>query len=290
MDRPLADFHTENGLISYPRRKKRSCERPVGARYTTGEQIATKTGIYFAVGDTSVGFTPCSTQPQRPGGALRSPTPIRGGRAHFPAGPCDPEKVLGPKHPDVATSLNNLGWLLGATNRLAEAEPLFRRALAIDEKSFGPEHPDVARDLNNLAGLLSDTTGRLRPSRFSGKCCESSLSLGIARGTSIHTSAQPSITTPDGFQRWAWSGRNCGTRALGDRGRAGEVGLRPSQRRGPEVTETYTDFFTASAQETRSRRGEGASEISTKCSILSIVLREKRHFWRGALRGRGDTA
>ena len=44
--------------------------------------------------------------------------------------------------------------LLQATNRLAEAEPLYRRALAIDEKSYGPDHPDVARDLNNLAGLL----------------------------------------------------------------------------------------------------------------------------------------
>ena len=26
--------------------------------YTTGDRIATKTGIYFAAGDTSVGFTP----------------------------------------------------------------------------------------------------------------------------------------------------------------------------------------------------------------------------------------
>ena len=40
--------------------------------------------------------------------------------------------------------LNNLAQLLQATNRLAEAEPLMRRALAIDEKSFGPDHPDVA--------------------------------------------------------------------------------------------------------------------------------------------------
>ena len=37
------------------------------------------------------------------------------------------------------------------------AEPLFRRALAIDEASVGPDHPDVARDLNNLAELLRDT-------------------------------------------------------------------------------------------------------------------------------------
>ena len=45
--------------------------------------------------------------------------------------------------------------LLQATNRLAEAEPLFRRALAIHEASYGPDHPAVATDLNNLAVLLA---------------------------------------------------------------------------------------------------------------------------------------
>ncbi len=47
--------------------------------------------------------------------------------------------------------------LLQATNRLAEAEPLMRRALAIDEKSYGPDHPNVAIRLNNLAMLLQAT-------------------------------------------------------------------------------------------------------------------------------------
>jgi hypothetical protein len=47
--------------------------------------------------------------------------------------------------------------LLQDTNRLAEAEPMYRRALAIDEASFGKDHPDVARDLNNLARLLQAT-------------------------------------------------------------------------------------------------------------------------------------
>jgi tetratricopeptide (TPR) repeat protein len=47
--------------------------------------------------------------------------------------------------------------LLQATNRLSEAEPLYRRALAIDEHSYGPDHSDVARELNNLAFLLQAT-------------------------------------------------------------------------------------------------------------------------------------
>jgi tetratricopeptide (TPR) repeat protein len=70
------------------------------------------------------------------------------------------EQRLGPEHPSTATALNNLAQMLQATNRLAEAEPLMRRALTIDEASYCPDHPEVARDLNNLAGLLT-TTNRL---------------------------------------------------------------------------------------------------------------------------------
>jgi len=53
--------------------------------------------------------------------------------------------------------MNQLGLLLKTQVRFAEAEPLYRRALAIDENSYGPDHPNVARDLNNLAGLLQAT-------------------------------------------------------------------------------------------------------------------------------------
>ena len=66
-------------------------------------------------------------------------------------------RPYGPDHPHVATALNNLARLLQDTNRLGEAEPLMRRALAIAEGSYGPDHPDVASDLNNLALLLQDT-------------------------------------------------------------------------------------------------------------------------------------
>ena len=35
----------------------------------------------------------------------------------------------------------------------AKAEPLYQRALKIDEKALGPDHPDTAQTLNNLAEL-----------------------------------------------------------------------------------------------------------------------------------------
>ena len=37
------------------------------------------------------------------------------------------ETALGPEHPDVATSLNNLALLYGSQGRYAEAEPLYKR-------------------------------------------------------------------------------------------------------------------------------------------------------------------
>ena len=63
------------------------------------------------------------------------------------------EKALGPDHPDVAQSLNNLAGLYYAQGRYADAEALYKRSLAITKKALGPDHPDVALSLNNLAEL-----------------------------------------------------------------------------------------------------------------------------------------
>jgi tetratricopeptide (TPR) repeat protein len=63
------------------------------------------------------------------------------------------EKVLGPEHPGVATTLNNLAVLYQSMGNYTEALPLYERALSISEKVLGPEHPDVATTLNNLAML-----------------------------------------------------------------------------------------------------------------------------------------
>jgi tetratricopeptide (TPR) repeat protein len=63
------------------------------------------------------------------------------------------EKALGPEHPNVATSLNNLARLNDEQGRYEQAELLYKRALAIQEKVLGPEHSDVATSCNNLAGL-----------------------------------------------------------------------------------------------------------------------------------------
>ena len=63
------------------------------------------------------------------------------------------EKALGPDHPDVGTSLNNLAGLYEAQGKYDLAEPLYKRTITILEKALGPDHPSVGTSLNNLAGL-----------------------------------------------------------------------------------------------------------------------------------------
>ena len=67
------------------------------------------------------------------------------------------EKELGANDPAVADLLNQQASLLQVIARYEDAEPLFRRALAIDEASYGNDHPEVAVALNNLAHLLQAT-------------------------------------------------------------------------------------------------------------------------------------
>ncbi|MEH1773782.1 tetratricopeptide repeat protein, partial [Nostoc sp.] len=68
-------------------------------------------------------------------------------------------KRFGDKHPDVATSLNNLALLYKSQGRYSDAEPLYIEALAMRKRLLGDEHPDVATSLNNLA-LLYKSQGR----------------------------------------------------------------------------------------------------------------------------------
>lgn len=74
---------------------------------------------------------------------------------------------FGLQDPRLATSLNNLASLSASLNNLAslyqahgnyaEAEPLYKRALAIAEKALGEEHPNVATSLEYYSDLLRKT-------------------------------------------------------------------------------------------------------------------------------------
>jgi serine/threonine-protein kinase len=66
---------------------------------------------------------------------------------------------LGPRHPDVATSLNILGWLLRERGALDEAESTLRQAVEVGRAVFPPTgDARLARALNDL-GAVRDARG-----------------------------------------------------------------------------------------------------------------------------------
>jgi serine/threonine protein kinase/tetratricopeptide (TPR) repeat protein len=64
------------------------------------------------------------------------------------------ERVLGPSHPDVASSLRGLGAVLYRRGEFANAEEAYRRALAIVRERLGADHPVTGQTLSVLASTL----------------------------------------------------------------------------------------------------------------------------------------
>jgi len=56
-------------------------------------------------------------------------------------------------HPDIARSLNSIGWLYRQKAVYTEADSFLTAALAMRRDLYGSGHPDVARSLNDLAVL-----------------------------------------------------------------------------------------------------------------------------------------
>jgi CHAT domain-containing protein/tetratricopeptide (TPR) repeat protein len=64
------------------------------------------------------------------------------------------KELLGERHADYATSLNDVAVLLQSQGDYAAARPLVEQALAIYKEVLGERHPAYASGLNNLAALL----------------------------------------------------------------------------------------------------------------------------------------
>ena len=65
----------------------------------------------------------------------------------------------GEDHIDTATALETLAGPYNIERRLAEAEALYKRALAIRDKTLGAAHPDTVRLLGQL-GVVYRQLGR----------------------------------------------------------------------------------------------------------------------------------
>jgi hypothetical protein len=81
------------------------------------------------------------------------------------------EEELGPLHPDLANTLNNLAIVAESIGREGEAETLYRRAAAIAAAALPSDHPMVAASRQNLEdfcrarGLSSEAPAVIAPTQ-----------------------------------------------------------------------------------------------------------------------------
>jgi class 3 adenylate cyclase len=71
------------------------------------------------------------------------------------------DRVLGPEHPDVLATRNNLASVLAQQGMLAEAVAEFRTVLQLRQVVLGPEHPDTLATRTLLTGA-SDALAKAR--------------------------------------------------------------------------------------------------------------------------------
>ena len=64
------------------------------------------------------------------------------------------EEAYGSDHPEVATDVNLIGYVLELLGDLKGAKEHYERALKIGEEAYGANHPKVAIWVNNLGGAL----------------------------------------------------------------------------------------------------------------------------------------
>ena len=91
------------------------------------------------------------------------------------------EETLGPLHPDLANTFNNLAIVAEKTGNLADAETFYRRAVAIASASLPPDHPMIVASRENLEsfcrarGVSIDAPAPLSPTRDTHVGAETSI-------------------------------------------------------------------------------------------------------------------
>jgi hypothetical protein len=112
------------------------------------------------------------------------------------------ETHLGPHHPDLANTLNNLGVVCEKTGRLDEAASCYRRAYDIAAAAFDPDHPFVITSRKNLADFREAHGESFEPPATTAAAPSASPPQPVAPSTiepSISADARPAAK-PRGFQ------------------------------------------------------------------------------------------
>jgi serine/threonine-protein kinase len=66
------------------------------------------------------------------------------------------KRILEPIHPDIASTLSDLGMIYNKKGNFDRAESMYRQALEMHQKLYGDLHPDTARSMSGLAIVIED--------------------------------------------------------------------------------------------------------------------------------------
>jgi Protein of unknown function (DUF2914)/Tetratricopeptide repeat len=117
------------------------------------------------------------------------------------------EETLGPLHPDLANTFNNLAIVAEKTGNLGDAETFYRRAVAIASASLPLDHPMVVASRENLEsfcrarGVSIDALAPLSPTRDTdvgakSSIAEQSLVAATTPATERPASAADAVEVP----------------------------------------------------------------------------------------------
>ena len=109
------------------------------------------------------------------------------------------EQTLGPNHPDLANTLNNLGVACEMADNPIDAEHYFRRACTVAAATLAPDHPFVAMSSKNLHDFCA---ARGRPAELPPSPPEVAAWLEApAPGAALPREPSPPATTQDVIPR-----------------------------------------------------------------------------------------
>ena len=114
------------------------------------------------------------------------------------------EENIGPMHPDLANTLNNLGVIYERLERPVDAERSYRRAFAIASAVLDPHHPFLTLSATNLRGFclargipFEAASARADARRELTGSADSQPEAGIDAEPTIETGEGNGVVAPD---------------------------------------------------------------------------------------------
>jgi tetratricopeptide (TPR) repeat protein len=147
------------------------------------------------------------------------------------------KEVYGERHPNVATTLNNIGGAWDSLGEPKKALEYYEQALAIDKEVYGDKHPSVAATLNNI-GSAWDALGE--PKKAIGYY-EQALSIG----KEVYGERHPNVATTLNNIGVAWSVLGASKKALEYYEQALSIDKEVYGERHPSVAETLNNIGSA---------------------------------------------